>query len=68
MNDDGRTVAAATCWCLPLGMWRQPAEERLEVLAGRIEMGMDPRTIGEYLELRKYGAASTPVSGWVSSA
>ncbi len=57
-NDDGKTVAAMDVLVEGVGeiIGGSQREERLEVLEEKIKkMGLDPKTLWWYLDLRKYG-------------
>lgn len=58
LNDDGKTVAAADVLVPKIGeiIGGSQREDRREVLIQRcVEMGLDPKQVWWYLDLRKYG-------------
>jgi asparaginyl-tRNA synthetase len=58
LNDDGKTVAAADILVPKIGeiIGGSQREHRRDVLTQRcIEMGLDPKAVWWYLDLRKYG-------------
>jgi asparaginyl-tRNA synthetase len=65
MDEDGKTVAAMDILVPKIGeiIGGSQREERLDVLVERCqEMGLDPKALWWYLELRKYG--SVPHAGF----
>ena len=60
MNDDGRTVRAMDILFPGIGeiVGGSQREERLDVLEERIEqLGIDPKELWWYLDLRRFGSA-----------
>jgi asparaginyl-tRNA synthetase len=58
LNEDGKTVAAADILVPKIGeiIGGSQREHRLEVLKERcVEMGLDPKAVWWYLDLRRYG-------------
>uniref|UniRef100_A0A7S1VG72 asparagine--tRNA ligase n=1 Tax=Grammatophora oceanica TaxID=210454 RepID=A0A7S1VG72_9STRA len=58
LNDDGKTVAAADILVPKIGeiIGGSQREHRMDVLVQRcIEMGLDPKSVWWYVDLRKYG-------------
>lgn len=58
LNDDGKTVAAADILVPKIGeiIGGSQREHRRDVLTQRcVEMGLDPKAVWWYLDLRKYG-------------
>jgi asparaginyl-tRNA synthetase len=65
LNEDGKTVAAADILVPKIGeiIGGSQREHRLDVLTQRcVEMGLDPKAVWWYLDLRRYG--TVPHSGF----